>query len=70
MLVRETISPFKIYKLYKEHNKLRLFLIYGILEHNNDRSIKYLKHLRDMITIDLVMEYCNYSNSSVNNFNK
>ena len=61
MLVRETISPFKIYKLYKEHNKLRLFLIYDILEHNDDRSIKYLKQLRDMSTIDLVMEYCKYN---------
>lgn len=39
MLVRETISPFKIYKLYKEHNKLRLFLIYDILEHNDDRRL-------------------------------
>ena len=64
MLVRETISPFKIYKLYKEHNKLRLFLIYGILEHNDDRSIKYLKHLRDMRTIDLVMEYFKYDKST------
>lgn len=64
MLVRETISPFKIYKLYKEHNKLRLFLIYGILEHNDDRSIKYLKHLRDISTIDLVTEYCKYDKSA------